>query len=199
MKNVLKVLFSGLAALVLFVGCSKQPTQEIETTKMSIESVMSDGAEKYAAEEAKSVNDEYNAAMDEIKAQDGKFLKNYDKAREMLAKAKTDSENLKSGLAAKKEEAKNNAIAAQEAANTAVNEAQALLSKAPKGKGTSADLAAMAADVKALEESLPEVQQAIDSEEYAMAAEKANTIKDKATGVTDQITQALEKVGPKKK
>ncbi|MEW6109523.1 MAG: hypothetical protein AB1632_10215 [Nitrospirota bacterium] len=199
MKTIFKYLAFGIFSMFIFVSCSKQPAEEINAAKTAVDTVITEGAEKYAPEDAKKINDELSAAMSEIKAQDGKFLKNYSKAKEMLVKVKADADALRSGLAAKKEEAKNNAVAAQDAAKAAVEEAKGLLSKAPKGKGSKADIEAFKADIKGLEESLAEVQSSIDTEDYAVAADKANAIKEKAAAVSEQVKQAMEKVGAKKK
>lgn len=199
MKTVLKYVTMAVLAVTILAGCSKQPTEEVNAAKSVVDSVITEGAEKYAPEEAKKINDDLAAAMTEIKAQDGKFFKNYSKAQEMLVKVQADATNLKAGLAAKKEEAKNNAAAAFEAAKVSIDEAKALLAKAPKGKGSQADIEAMKSDVKGLEESLAEVQASMDSEDYLAASEKSDGIKAKASEVSEQIKQAMEKVGAKKK
>lgn len=199
MKNVLKYVTMAVLSVAILAGCSKQPTEEVNAAKSVVDSVITEGAEKYAPEEAKKINDDLAAAMTEIKAQDGKFFKNYSKAQEMLIKVQADANNLKAGLAAKKEEAQNNAAAAFEAAKVSIDEAKVLLAKAPKGKGSQADIEAMKSDVKGLEESLAEVQASMDSEDYRAASEKSDGIKAKASEVSEQIKQAMEKVGAKKK
>jgi len=197
MKKSTVIFLVFVMASFLLIGCGKQPTEDINASKSAVDAVIAEGAEKYASEDAKMLNDELTAALDEIKIQDGKMMKNYSKAQEMLAKVKADAEALKTGLPMKKEEAKNNALTAQEAAKTAIEEAQKLLAKAPKGKGSRADIEAMKADVKGLEESLSEAQAAVDAEDYATATEKAESIKEKAIEVSSQVTQAMEKVGAK--
>jgi hypothetical protein len=199
MKNTLKFLALSMVTIFLLAGCAKQPTEEINAAKTSVDAVVAEGAQKFAAEDAKKLNDSMQAAQDEIKVQDGKTFKDYAKAKELLAKVKADAETLKVGLAAKKEEAKKNALTAQEAAQASVKEAKALLAKAPKGKGSKADLEAFKADLKGIEDSLAEVKSANDSEDYSAAIEKSNAIKDKATAISDQIKKAMEKVGTKKK
>lgn len=197
MKSVLKYLALGLVVMALLVGCGKQPTQEINDAKAAIDAVVADGAEKYAPEDVKVLNDALTSAMDEIKVQDGKFFKNYGKAKEALVKVKADAETLKTAIPQKKEEAKTNALVAQEAAKTAVAEAASLMKKAPKGKGTKADIAALQADLKGLQDSLAEVQGLIDTEDYRAAGDKATAIKDKAAGISEQVNQALGKAGAK--
>lgn len=199
MNKTLKFLALSMVTIFLLVGCAKAPTEEINAAKASVDAVVAEGAQKFAAEDAKKLNDSMQAAQDEIKVQDGKTFKDYAKAKELLAKVKTDAETLKAGLAAKKEEAKKNAAAAQEAAKTSVADAKALLAKAPKGKGSKADIEALKADLKGIEDSMTEIKTANDAEDYNVAIEKSNAIKDKAAAISDQIKKAMEKVGTKKK
>lgn len=194
--KVIKYLLLCLMAAALLTGCGKQPTEDINATKTAVDTVTAD-AEKFAPENAKAIKDSLQAAMDEVKTQDGKTFKNYGKAKEMLAKAKSDAEALKTAIPQKKEAAKNNAMSAQDAAKAAAQEANQLLTRAPKGKGSKADIEAMKADLKGVEESLAEVQKLINSENYGEAVNKANAAKEKAGSLTGQVKKAQEKTGKK--
>jgi len=196
-RTTVKLLVVALALSVFLLGCGKKPETEINNTKASLDSAIQEGAEKYAKEEAKLLNDDLTAAMDEIKVQDEKFFKNYDKSKEMLASVQAKADSLKAEIPARKEKAKNDAQAALDAAKTAVADANALLAKAPRGKGTMADLEALKADAAGLQDSIVEAETLMTSEEYFAAADKANGIKDKAAEVSAQITTALEKKGKK--
>jgi hypothetical protein len=199
-KITVTFMIFGMLAILLSGGCAKKPAEDINAAKSAVDALTAEGADKYAGEEMKMINDDLNAAMDEVKTQDSKVMKNYSKAKDMLEKVKTDAEALKEKLPVKKEEAKNNALSSEEAAKTAVNEAKALLAKAPKGKGSRADIEALKADVKGLEESLAEVNSAIENEDYSSAIEKADSIREKSADVSSQIQQAMEKKsGAKKK
>jgi hypothetical protein len=199
MKKALKLMAVSMVLVFLFVGCAKPPTEEMNAAKAAIDAVVADGAMKFAAEDAKKLNDAMKAVQDEIKAQESKTFKDYDKAKQILAKVKADAGTLKTALPAKKEEAKKNATAAQDAAKAAVAEAKALLAKAPKGKGSKADIEALRADLKGIEDALAEVKTAFDGEDYMVAIEKSNAIKDKSAAISDQVKKAMEKVGTKKK
>lgn len=198
MKAFLKVLTLVVIAAFLFTSCAKQPTQAMNDSKAAIDAATQEGADVYAKDELKKVNDDYTAAMDEVNAQSKKFFKKYGKAKELLAKVKTDAEAVKALVPGRKEEAKNAAMAAQEEAKKAVADAKALLEKAPKGKGTKADIEAMKADLTGLETSLVEIQTAIDGADYFGAKDKATAIKDKAMGIVDQVQAAIDKVKGKK-
>jgi hypothetical protein len=199
MERKTRYLVLAIVVVFLIAGCSKPPAQEQDAATASIKDVAAAGAEKYSPEDLKKLNDQAAAANDEIKAQEGKWFKSYDKAKGMLAKVKTDAEALKPTLAAKKEEAKKNATAAQEAAKAAVDEAKNLLAKAPVGKESRADIEAMKADVKGLDDGLTEVQNLLTSEDYRTATDKAKAIGEKAAGVSGQVKQAMEKVAAAKK
>ena len=87
--------------LILFLsGCGKQPTQEIDKTKAAVNATLSEGLAKYSPEDGKKLNDALTAAMDEVKVQDNKTFKNYDKAKQMLAEVQKSAEELKAALPA---------------------------------------------------------------------------------------------------
>ena len=183
----------GIIVVFLLVSCSK-PQQAVDEAKASLEAAKAEGADIYAAEELKALNDSLTAAMDEVETQGKKFFKSYGDSKEMLAKVKADADALKASIPERKEKAKNEALAMMEEAKAAVEEAKTYLGQAPKGKGTKADIDAFTADLKGLEDALPGVQESIDAEDYLGALDSAKTIKDKATSISDQIKQAIEKV-----
>ena len=199
MKITLKLMVLSMIMMFVLVGCGTLPQEELTAAKASIDAVVAEGAQKYAAEDAKKLNESMQAVQDEIKVQEGKTFKDYAKTKELLAKVKADAATLKAALPAKKEEAKKNAAAAIEAANASVAEAKALLAKAPKGKGSKADIEALKADLKGIEDSMAEIKTANDAEDYNVAIEKSNAVKTKAAAISEQIKQAMEKVGTKKK
>jgi len=192
MKGLTKNLVLVLAIAVVLTGC-KQPTQLIDDAKAAIEDVTKAGADKYAADDLKKLNTDLTAALDEVNAQDKKFLKKFGTAKEMLTKLKTDVDALKAALPAKIEAAKNAAIQLQGEAKAAIDEAKALLAKAPKGKGTAKDIEAMKAELTGAETAFAEIQTALDAQDYIGAADKAKSIKEKAAAVTSQVQAAIEK------
>ena len=196
----LKYFTFGLLVMFILAGCAKQPTEDINAAQKAVEDAKAAGSAKYTPEDAKKVDDSLTAALNEVKAEDGKFAltRNYGKAKQMLAQAKTDAEKVKTDIPSKKEEAKKNALAGQEAVRASVKEAKALLAKAPMGKGARADIEALKGDLKGLEDSVPELQQLIDKEDYVVATDKAKAIKEKADGVSNQIKEAMQKVKGKK-
>lgn len=193
MKRIgMVVLAIGLVAFI--AGCGTKPQKEIDDTTAAINAVMAEGLGKYAPEDEKKLKDAMAAVQEEIKVQEAKTFKSFDKTKQMLADVQKSAGEMKQALPGKKEEAKKKAVAASDAAKAAIEEAKALLAKAPKGKGTAADIEALRGDVKGAEDMLPEVQGLIDKGDFNEAASKANAVKEKAAGIAGQVQQALEKI-----
>lgn len=199
MINLFKYCALSIIVFSLFFGCSSQPAQEINAAKAAVDNAMAEGAEKYAQEETRKINDELTAAMNEIKAQEEKFFKNYAKAKELLAKVKTDAETLKAGLASKKEAAKKNALSVHESAKSAADGVKTILSSVPKGKISKDEMESIDNAFLELEESLSDVQKLIDNEDFNAAIARSNEIKEKAANLSDRIKLSVEKTASKKK
>lgn len=198
MKKLMAVLM-GLVMVTALAGCGKQPVEDINASKAAVEAAAGEGAAKYVADDYKKVNDELAAALAEVKVQDEKWFKNYDKAKQLLATTKTDAEALKAKTVAEKERLKNQAIADLAAAQAALVDAKGQIASAPKGKGTAADIEAMKADVAGLEAAVAEIQPLIDSGEYVAASEKAVAIKDKSAAIAAEVAAVKAKMSGKRK
>jgi len=193
MKNWVKLLGLGVLVVFFLASCSK-PTTEMDAAKAAVEAAINEGADIYASQELETLQADLTAAMDTVEAKSKKFFKSYGDAKEMLAAVATKAGELKASIPAKKEEAKNAAMAALDAATAAVEEAKMLLADAPKGKGTKADIEAFTSDLQGLEAMMPEVQAKIDGEDFFGASESATVIKEKAAGISEQIKLAMEKI-----
>ncbi|TAL18318.1 DUF4398 domain-containing protein [bacterium] len=196
MKIALKSLVIAVAAVALLAGCAKPPTQELAAAKAAIDAGVAMQAPVYAPEELAKVKKDLAGAEAEIKVQEEKFWKNFDNAKAMIVKVTADAEAIKAAIPARKEAAKKAAIEAEAAAKVALEEAKALLAKAPKGKGTRADIEAFAADLKGVEDAMPQVAAKIAGEDFFGASDSANSLKAKAMSVSEQINAAIEKAKP---
>ena len=130
----------------------------------------------------------------EIEAQKAKWMPNYDKAKEMIAQAKTQADAAKEAAIAGKEKAKNEATQAIADAKMMVAGAEAGLKTAPKGKGTKADLEMMGKDIEGYKQSITDAEGLMTSEDYMGARDKAKAAMDGAKGVQDQIVAAGGKI-----
>jgi hypothetical protein len=194
MKNIVRGLTLALLVIFAFTSCAKQPTQQMDAAKAAIQGVVDAKGGIYAKDELAKLNSDWQAALDAVNAQSKKFFKKYGPAKEMLAKIAADAEAVKDLIPGRIAEAKSAAEAAVAEAKTGLDEAKALLEKAPKGKGTKADIEAMKADLAGLETAMADVDAAMAAEDYFGAKDKAAAIKEKAAGIADQVNAAIAKV-----
>ncbi len=193
MRNLTKTLVLVLAMAVVLVGC-KQPTAQLDAAKAAVDAAIAAGADKYGVEELKTVQADLTKATDEVTAQDKKFFKKFGTAKEMLDKVKADAEALTAALPAKIEAVKNEAIQLQGQIQTALQETQELLKKAPKGKGTAKDLEALKGDLTGAETQFADIQKSLDAGDAIGALNTGKAIMEKVTAVKDQIQAAIDKV-----
>ena len=192
MKSLIKHLALALIVAILVTNCAKQPSQEIDNAKAAIDAVVAERGDLFTPNELKKLNDDLQAANDEIAAQSKKFIKKYDKAKKILAKIVTDADALKAMIPARIEEIMNNALTAQNEAKAAIAEANDLLDRAPKGEGIKPDIKVMKIDLAtSAETALAEIQAAIDAQDYLGARAKAVSIKAKAAAISEQVNKAF--------
>jgi len=198
MKSTLKVLALAVLVTFVFTSCAKQPTQLMDQAKAAVQAVETAKGNIYAKDELNKLKGDLQAALDEVTAQSKKFFKKYSHATEMLTKVVTDADAVKAQIPGRIDEAKKAAEAAVNDAKAGYDKAKALLEKAPKGKGTKADIEAMKADLAGLDTQMTEVQNAMTAEDYFGAKDKATAIKDKAAAVAEQVQKAIDKVKGKR-
>ncbi len=200
MKGAISNSLVGLLMVFALAACAQQPAQEINAAKSAVDAAIADGAEKYSPAGARKVNDELAAAMAEVNSQDGKFLKDYKKAKGLLAAVRTDAEALKASLAARKQEAKKQALDALDAATAGVKDAEAALAKAAGNRKAKVALDALNSDAKGLEGNLREIKNLIDTEDYTTAIDQAGAARERSAHLAEKAAQLAPAVkAPKMK
>ena len=194
MRNLIKVLAFSVLIVFAFVSCAKQPAEQIDAAKAAIQGVIDAKGDIYAKEEVAKLQNDLQAAMDEINGQAKKFFKKFGNAKNMLAQVVTDATAVKELIPGRIAEAKAAAQTSLDEVKVACDEATALLEKAPKGKGTKADIEAMKADLAGLVNQLTDAQSAFAAEDYLGAKEKAAAIKEKADQIKEQVNAAIAKI-----
>jgi hypothetical protein len=192
MRKMMAVL-PFVFVLVLMVGCAKPPQDAINAAMAAMDAAKPLASE-YATSSLQAAEDAKAALDAELKAQEDKFalFRSYKKADELVADLKAKSEKAAADAAAGQEQAKNDATTAISSATTALTDAKALLDKAPKGKGTAADLEAMKADLTAAESTINDANAALSGGNYKDAKAKADAAASSAASVTSQIQAAIE-------
>jgi|APFre7841882724_1041349.scaffolds.fasta_scaffold104089_1 protein TonB len=120
MRTTVRFLAMTLALAITAAGCGAPPTADIDAAKAAVDKAVADAAGQYAAEAVKAAQDAWTALDAELKAQEGKWFKSYDKARELAATAKAAGDRAAADAVAAKEQAE--AIAAKEKADAEARE-----------------------------------------------------------------------------
>ena len=120
MRTTVRFLAMTLALAVSAAGCATPPSADIDAAKAAVDKAVTDGAGRYAADAVKAAQDARAALDAELLAQDGKWFKSYDKARELAAAAKAAGDKAAADAVAAKEQAE--AIAAKEKADAEARE-----------------------------------------------------------------------------
>jgi protein TonB len=120
MRSIVRFGAIALALAVMATGCAAPPSADIDAAKAAVDKAVTGGAGQYAADALKAA-EEARAALDaELKAQEGKWFKSYDKAKELAAAAKAAGDKAAADAVAAKEKA--DAAAAQEKADAEARE-----------------------------------------------------------------------------
>jgi protein TonB len=108
--------FAILSVTVMVWGCSQPPQPEIAAADAAIEKARGSQAGKYASDALRQA-EESKAALDaELKAQDEKWIKSYDRARELASATTTAAERASTEAVTAREAAEKKEAAARAAA-----------------------------------------------------------------------------------
>jgi hypothetical protein len=192
MKRIFYVLSIAVAAL-MFTSCAKAPQAEIDAAKAALEQAKSAQADLYVEGDFLAVQDSLNAVMVEIEAQSSKLFKSYGSSKEKLATIATQATELVAKTDVKKEEIKTEVATAEAATLALIEENNALVAKAPKGKEGKEAIEAIKLDLGNITASVGEVSGLLANGDLLGAQTKVNAAQQKATEINTELKTVLEK------
>jgi hypothetical protein len=192
-----KNLWFGLVLLVglfLVAGCAKAPQMEIDAAQASLAAAKTAEAAEYAPRALAGAQDAINAMDAELAAQQKKFalFRSYKHAKELIAAAKTAGDQAAQTAVAEKEKARQEATNLIAQGKASLEEAKAMLAKAPRGKGSQADIKALESDLAAAEMALVDVDNVFASGKFLQAKAKANAAMQQIQNVKNAIQAAID-------
>lgn len=190
MRKTLFAIVLGVSIAALAAGCAQPPQTEIDATNAAFEAANAAEAQTYAADSQKAAQDAKSQLDAELTAQEEKFalFRSYSRASELAASAKMAAETAEKDAAAQKARIRTEATKMIADTRTALGETMQLLEKAPRGKGSQADIAAMKADLANVETSLGEADSALSAGKLMEARSKAEA----AMKMVQQTKSAIE-------
>ena len=182
-------------ATVLALGltaCAKAPQAEIDAAKLALDDAQRAQAQDYASEAWTAAKDAEAKLQTELEAQKQSWapLRSYQAAKQLAQHTKTEAERAAKEATEAKERTKLEVETMMAQARDAYAGAQEALSKAPRGKGTEADLASLKTDTASIEAQLQEMQQLYDAGDYLGAKTKAQAAIDASKQIQTEIEEA---------
>jgi len=117
MRVIVRFRAIALGLAITVTGCASPPDADVDAARAAVDRADTDRAGQYAAESLKSARDA-RAALDlELKAQEGKWIKSYDRSKELAVAAKAAGDKAAADAVAGKDKA--DAIAARKKADAA--------------------------------------------------------------------------------
>jgi len=188
--SVLSVL-AGVA--LLSAACAKEPTEALNAATSALAAAKTAAAADYAPAALASAETASAALQAELKAQGEKFslTRSYTKATELATAAKAAADAAAAEAVTGKEQMKTEATTLVAGVRSAVEAANQALAKAPKGKGSAADLEAMKSDVAGVQTALADMDAAIAGGKYKDAKVKAEAAKATLDKIVADVQAAI--------
>jgi TonB family protein len=122
MRLAVRFLAIALGLVITVSGCASPPNAEVEAARAAVDRTATD-ADKYAADSMKAARDARAALDAELKAQESRWVKSYDKTKALAVAAKAAGDKAAADVVAGKERA--DAVAAKEKADERADAARA--------------------------------------------------------------------------
>jgi TonB family protein len=132
MRVIVRFRAIALGLALTVTGCASPPNADVDAAKAALDRAATDRAGQYAAESLKAAQDARAALDAELKAQEGKWVKSYDKTKELAVAAKSAADKAAADAVAGKEKA--DAVAAKEKADAAARAKAKMMAVRPGGR-----------------------------------------------------------------
>lgn len=123
MRAIVTFRAVALGLAITVTGCGSPPNADVDAAKAALDRAAADHADQYAAESLKAAQNARAALDAELKAQEGKWFKSYDKTKELAVAAKAAGDKAAADAVAGKTKA--DAVAAKRQADAAAARARA--------------------------------------------------------------------------
>lgn len=170
------------------------PQENIDATKAAVEAAKIAQADVYMTTEFKALEDSLTVVMQGVEAENSKFFKNFGTLTTQLDALKVQAETIAAGVPAKKEAVKQEAEAALATVKTSIDEAKALLAKAPKGKEGKEALEQISNELNVITTTVGEVEASLTGDvNYVQVLDKLNAAQKSVADIATELNDAIAK------
>ena len=132
MRATVRFRAIALGLAITASGCGSPPNADVDAAKAAVDKATTDHADQYAPESLKAAQDARAALDAELKAQEAKLVKSYDKTKALAAAAKAAGDKASAEAVAGKEKA--DAVAAKAKAAAAARAKEKMAAVRPGGR-----------------------------------------------------------------
>jgi len=193
MKNRMLMGFAAILMVAFLASCGKVPQAQIDATNAAIEAAKAAEVNVYLPDEFAKVQDAMNAVLADVETQKSKLFKKFGDAKLKLDEVTNMANQAAAGVAAKKEEVKNQTQTLLNDIKTVVEENTRLIPKLPRGKEGAQVIEQIKADLSSVESAVAEAQDLFNKGSFMDSMNKIKSAKAKADGLNSEIKEALTK------
>ena len=187
------VMLAVVALAVIVSSCAKVPQAEIDAAVAALEQAKTAQANLYLEGEFNALQDSMNAINATVEAQKGKLFGSFKVVKEKLAVVTSAATELVAKTATRKEEIKTEVANALTAIAPVLEENNALLAKAPKGKEGREAIEAIKSDLASIATAVAEVNPLLEASDLLGAQAKINAASQKAASINTELKAVLDK------
>jgi hypothetical protein len=186
------LILSGMA-LIIAVGCSSLPQEQIDATNAAIEEAKAAGAEMYIPEQYFTLQDSMKSVMENIEAEKSNFIKDFGSAEEQLKTIALQAGEVKTRTETRKEELRTEIQSTIDQVGALIEANRQLVLEAPKGKEGTSVLMAIGNELNTIEETVHEAQSMLEQGEYLTTLNKAVGARDQAQELNKELEEVISK------
>jgi hypothetical protein len=192
MSKRISIIVLAAVVLLSLIGCGKPPEAEMQKANASFDAAKAAEAEQYVPDMYRAAMDSLNAGMALKQEQDSKFalFRSYGKAKNLFIKADSLAGVATVEAAAEKERVKAQVSDMLATAKAAIDSASTALDKAPRGKGSKAEIELMKNDLTAAQAAYDDAMNDFNMGKYLQARTKVQAVIDRAGKVSADIEAA---------
>jgi hypothetical protein len=183
-----------LVVAAVAVGCAEPPNQAIESADQALNAARQAEASDYAPAALAAAEDARRKLDAELAAQQEKFalMRSYKTAEQLATEVTTAADQAASQARAEKQRQGQEVTQMLATAREELVAVDALLDKAPRTKGTKADLAALSSDLAGVETALNDAGEAIAAERFREARAKVDAANESMAVVRTAVEAAMQ-------
>jgi hypothetical protein len=193
MKNKVFMGFAAIVMVVVLSSCGKVPQAQIDATNAAIEAAKAAEVNVYLPDEFAKVQDAMNTVLADVETQKSKLFKKFGDVKVKLDEVTNMANQAVAGVAAKKEEVKNQTQTLLNDIKAVAEENTKLVPKLPRGKEGAQVIEQIKTDLTGVESAVAEAQGLFDKGSFMDAMNKVKAAKAKADALNSEIKEALRK------